>query len=155
MDFRISGLPAAPFSHLFAMSDEDLARHRAVRRVCDEKPGFPCRVSLADAEPGEEVVLVHYEHHAVDTPYRASHAIYVRATARETFDAVNDVPEALRSRLLSVRAFDAAGVMVAADIAEGRELVPLVERFLANPEVAYLHAHFARRGCYAARIERA
>jgi len=79
----------------------------------------------------------------------------VRAVARETFDATNEVPGALRSRLLSIRAFDALGLMVAADVAEGRALEPLVERFLADPRVAYLHAHFARAGCYAARIERA
>jgi Protein of unknown function (DUF1203) len=155
MDFRITGLPAAPFAPLFAMTDEELARHRALRRTCDEKPGFPCRVSLEDAEPGEEVLLVNFEHLPVDSPYRAAHAIYVRAKARETFDAVNEVPEALRSRLLAVRAFDARGLMVAADIVEGREVTPLVERFLANSGVDYLHAHFARRGCFAARIERA
>ena len=155
MDFRITGLPAAPFAPLFAMTDEELARHRALRRTCDEKPGFPCRVSLEDAEPGEEVLLVNFEHLPVDSPYRASHAIYVRARASETFNAVNEIPEALRSRLLAVRAFDAGGLMVAADIVEGREVVPLIERFLANPEVGYLHAHFARRGCFAARIERA
>ena len=113
MDFRISGLPAAPFSHLFAMTDAELARHRAVRRVCDEKPGFPCRVSLEDAEPGEEVLLVNYEHLSVDSPYRASHAIYVRAGAREPFDGVDTVPVALASRLLSVRAIDGRGCFAA------------------------------------------
>jgi hypothetical protein len=155
MDFRITGLPAAPFAPLFAMTDAELALHRALRRTCDEKPGFPCRVTLEDAEPGEEVLLVNFEHLPVDSPYRATHAIYVRAKARETFDAVNEIPEALRSRLLAVRAFDADGLMVAADIVEGRAAAPLIERFLENPGTAYLHAHFARRGCFAARIERA
>ena len=154
MDFRICGLPATPFAHLVPMSDAELARHRALRRVCDEKPGFPCRVTLEDAEPGEEVLLVNYEHLPVDSPYRASHAIYVRAGAKVPFDAVNEVPQALRDRLLAVRAFDASGLMVAADIIEGRECEPLIRRFLDNPEVAYLHAHFARRGCFAARIDR-
>jgi hypothetical protein len=155
MEFRIRGLPAAPFAPLFSMSDAELAHHRAVRRVADEKPGFPCRVSLADAEPGEEVLLLNYEHHAVETPYRASHAIFVRAAARETYDAVGEIPEALRTRLISLRSFDAQGTMIGAEIAEGRVLEPLVRQFLSNPEAAYLHAHFARRGCYAALIERA
>ena len=78
MDFRITGLDAGRFSHLFGLSDAELARHRALRQTCDEKPGFPCRVSLEDAEPGESVLLVNFEHLPVDSPYRASHAIYVR-----------------------------------------------------------------------------
>lgn len=155
MDFRITGLQPAPFAHLFALSDEELACHRALRRICDEKPGFPCRVSLADAEPGEEVLLVNYEHLPVDSPYRASHAIYVRAVARRPYDAVNEIPAALGTRLLALRAFDADGLMIAADIVEGRESRPVIARFLENPATAYLHAHFARRGCFAARIDRA
>jgi len=154
MDFRIAGLPAVRFAHLFNLSDDELAKHRAVRRVCDEKPGFPCRVSLADAEPGERVLLVNFEHLDVDTPYRASHAIYVREREQESFDEVNTLPEALRSRLLAIRGFDAQGMMVAADVVEGRAADPLIRRFLDNDEIAYLHAHFARRGCFAARIDR-
>jgi hypothetical protein len=155
MDYRITGLPPQRFAHLFALDDEALSRHRAVRRIVDVKPGAPCRVSLADAEPGEEVVLVHYEHHAVDSPFRASHAIYVRREAREAYDRVNELPPALATRLLSVRAFDAAGFLVGADVAPGPELPALAARFLADPRAAYLHAHYARAGCFAARIDRA
>ena len=154
MDFRITGLQAQRFSHLFGLSDAELARHRARRYTCDEKPGFPCRVSLEDAEPGEPVLLLNYEHLPVESPYRASHAIYVREREQPSFDEVNAIPPALLPRLLAVRGFDANGMMVAADVVEGRSLVPLVERFLANDAIAYLHAHFARRGCFAARIDR-
>jgi hypothetical protein len=154
MGFRIQGLPAEPFASLFTMTDEELAVRGAVRRVADAKPGYPCRVSLTDAELGEEVVLVHHEHHAVSTPYRASHAIYVRAGER-AYDAVDDVPEQLRLRLLSVRAFDAAGMLVDADVVHGRELERVVDRLLEDRRVEYLHVHFAKPGCYAARIVRA
>jgi hypothetical protein len=155
MDFRIAGLPVDRFTHLFGLSDGDLARHRALRRVCDEKPGFPCRVSLADAEPGEAVLLLNYEHLPVESPYRSSHAIYVREREHEAFDGVNEIPEALRTRLLAIRGFDAGGLMVAAEVVEGRAADPLIRRYLGNPGIDYLHAHFARRGCFAARIERA
>jgi len=155
MDFRITGLDAREFTHLTKLSDEELARHRAVRYVCDGKPGFPCRVSLEDAEPGEEVLLLNYEHLPLDSPYRSSHAIYVRSGATRSFDGVNTVPGALRERLLSVRAFDARGFILDAEIVEGAALPPLVERFLGDDRVAFLHAHFARRGCFAARIDRA
>jgi hypothetical protein len=154
MNFRIRGLDPAPFERFFAMNDEELSRHRAIRRIVDEKPGFPCRVSLRDAEPGTPVLLLNYEHLPVDSPYRASHAIYVSSPANP-FDAVNDVPQALRDRLLSVRAFDAVGMMLDADVTEGVSLTSLLERLFEREDVAYLHAHFARRGCFAARIDRA
>lgn len=154
MDFRITGLPAARFAHLFHLADAELAAHRALRRTCTEKPGYPCRVSLEDAEPGEAVLLVNYEHLPVDSPYRASHAIYVRELATRPFDAVNILPEALATRLLSLRAIDAQGLIVDADIAEGEAIEPLIRRLLGNEQVAYVHAHFARRGCFAARIDR-
>ena len=155
MTFRITGLPAERFAHLFGLSDPELARHRALRRTCDEKPGFPCRVSLEDAQPGEPVLLLNYEHLAVDSPYRASHAIYVRERTQPAYDEIDAIPPALLPRLLAVRGFDAGGMMVAADVVEGRALVPLVEQFFRNAGIAYLHAHFARRGCFAARIDRA
>lgn len=155
MDYRISGLPPQLFAHLFDLDDEALARHRAVRRTVAERPGAPCRVSLEDAAPGEDVLLLHYEHHAVDTPYRASHAIYVRRAARQAWSGVNRVPPALALRPLSVRAFDAAGFLLDAGLTEGRDLPGLVQELFADGHAAYLHAHYARTGCFAARIERA
>lgn len=154
MHFRIKGLDPAPFARFFAMDAGQLAAERALRTIADSKPGFPCRVSLEDSEPGREVLLLNYEHLSVDSPYRASHAIYVSAGAAP-FDRVDVVPQALRDRLLSLRAFDARGMMVDADIVEGTGVESLIGRLLARPGVDYLHAHYARRGCYAARIERA
>lgn len=153
MQFRISGLPAEPFRHLFALSDAELKRHGAVRRVA-ENSGYPCRVSLTDAEAGDEVILVNYEHQDADTPYRSRHAVYVRKGERR-YDAVGEIPEQLRKRLLSVRAFDESGMMVDADVIEGRLLEEMIGRFFANDAVAYIHLHYARPGCYAARVDRA
>lgn len=152
MSFRIQGLPAENFTHLFTLSDEALAAAGAVRRVADN--GNPCRVSLTDATPGEEVILVNYEHHAVDSPYRMRFAIFVRA-GETTFDQVNTVPEQLRKRLLAVRAFDAQGMMVAFELTKGTEVEPVIERLLADERAAYLHVHFAAPGCYAAKVVRA
>ena len=148
MAFQIHGLPAAPFQPLFVLDDAALADHRAVRRIADASPGYPCRVSLRDAEPGESLVLVNYEHHATTSPFRASHAVYVREHAEPAVLAVDEVPAMLRSRLLSLRAFDAAGMLVAADVVDGRELEPALEGLL--PAAAYVHIHFAKPGCYAA-----
>jgi hypothetical protein len=143
MSFRITGLSAQPFAHLFGLSDAELAAHGALR--------FKLRDTFAD----ETVLLVNHEHQPADTPYRSRHAIFVRERAGAAFDAVDTVPEALRRRMLSLRAFDAAGMMVDADLVDGQQVEALIDRLLAPPEVAYIHAHFARRGCYAALIRRA
>jgi hypothetical protein len=154
MNFRISGLDPSLFSHFFTMTDAELATHRALRRTSDSRPGFPCRVSLVDLAPGEEAILINFEHLPVDSPYRSSHAIYVGANSREAFNRVGEVPPALASRLLSVRAFSAAGLMLEGDVLEGRELAPAIERLFEDPRIDFIHAHYARRGCFAARIDR-
>jgi hypothetical protein len=155
MSFRITGLDPTPFQSLFGLADDVLARRGIVRVMSDSVPGFPDRIELRDAAPGETLLLLNHVHHDVANPYRASHAIYVREGATRPYDAIDTVPACLRARLLSVRAFDASGMMVDADVVDGRALEGTVERLLAKPEVATLHAHYAKRGCYAARIVRA
>jgi len=155
MSFRIQGLPAEEFAPLFALSDEELAARGAVRRIADGRtPGYPCRVSLTDSRPGDELILVNHEHHAVESPYRMRFAIYVRK-GEETYDAVDEVPEQLRSRKLAVRAWDAEAMMVGHELVDGRELESAIDRLFANPQAKYLHVHFASPGCYAAKVERA
>jgi Protein of unknown function (DUF1203) len=154
MGYRISGISSTPFEHLYGMEDEALAEHGARRYVVDEKPGFPDRVCLRDAEIGEAVLLVNYTHQPTQTPYRSNHAIFVLEGAKETASVVDAVPEVLQCRTLSLRAFDEEGWMLDADIVEGREAEGLIRKFFSNPQVAYIHAHNARRGCFAARIDR-
>ncbi|HKF73814.1 MAG TPA: DUF1203 domain-containing protein [Stellaceae bacterium] len=155
MSFRVQGLPAEQFAPLFALSDEELAARGAVRRIADgRKPGAPCRVSLTDAKPGDELILVNYEHHPVDSPYRMRFAIYVRK-GEETYDVVGEVPEQLRLRKLAVRAWDRDAMMVGHELVDGRELESAIERLFTNPSAKYLHIHFASPGCYAAKVERA
>lgn len=155
MSFKVSALPAAHFKPLFALTDEELAIRGARRLIADKCPGFPCRVSLVDAQAGEVVLLANYEHQKASSPYRASHAVFVRENAQEAHPRVGEVPEALRLRLLSVRGFDDDGMMIDADVAEGREIEPVIERLLANSAISYLHLHNAKPGCYAARVDRA
>jgi hypothetical protein len=152
MHFRIRGLPAKDFAPLFALSDEELAQQGAVRRVADGPR--PCRISLTDAQPGDELILVNYEHHPVASPYRMRFAIYV-GRGEETFDAVDQVPEQLRKRMLAVRSFDAEAMLVGWELAEGAKLEDTIALLFADPRAAYLHVHFAAPGCYAARVERA
>jgi hypothetical protein len=155
MNFRILGLPSEPFQSLYGLTDEELARRGARRYVADANPGFPDRIEMRDADLGEPLILVNYQHQSADTPYRASHAVFVREGAQQRYDACDEIPQVLARRTISLRAFDADHWMVAAELYEGRQLKTGIRKFLDQPEVAYLQAHYAVRGCYAARIERA
>ena len=155
MTYRILGLDPAPFTHLYRKSDEALLALGARRMIADSKPGYPDRVELRDAEPGEPLILLNFEHQAAATPYRSAHAIFVIEGAATRFDRIGELPPTMATRPMSLRAFDAEGMMTDAGLASGAEVEPLIERLLAAPEAAYLHAHYASRGCYAARIERA
>jgi hypothetical protein len=152
--FQISALRRDRFDELFGLGDDALARLGAKRYVADRKPGFPCRVTLQDAEPGERVILVPFQHQPGTSPYRASGPIFVRESAIDATVAPDVVPEVLRTRLLSVRAYDTLDLMVDADVVEGREVEGVIERLLCDERVRYLHVHFARPGCYACRIDR-
>ena len=152
MSFRITGLPAEDFDHLFALSSAELAERGAVRRKADGE--YPCRISLTDSKPGDDLILTNYEHHAVDSPYRMRFAIYVRR-GEKTYDEIDEVPEQLRKRTLAARAFDKDGMMVGRELVEGAALEAAIERLFALSGAAYLHVHFAAPGCYAARVERA
>ena len=151
MSFRIRGLEAEQFSHLFALSEAELAAQGALRKIADGP--CPCRVSLTDATPGDEVILVNYEHHAVASPYRMRFAIYVRH-GEKTFDAVDAVPDQLRRRTLAVRGFDDKAMMTGWELIDGIWLEEAIERRFADPRTQYLHIHFAAPGCFAAKVER-
>ena len=155
MDFRITGLSPERFRPFFGLSDVELAWHGVVRVLVDEKPGYPDRIELRDAEPGESVLLVNFTHLPVRTAYRSSYAVYVLEGSESRYDRRNEVPEVFRPRMLSLRAFDSNDMLCDADIAAGTAVECLIERLLANPRTAYIHAHYAKPGCYAARIERA
>lgn len=155
MTYSITGLPVEPFRPLFGLPDEELAKLNVVRMTADAPVGFPCRVLLEDARPGDTLLLLNHEYQPAETPYQGRHAIFVneRATGPRTF--VDEVPDVLTVRkAMSVRAFDAAGMMLDADVVPGAEVEALILHLLENPQAAYLHAHNAGRGCFAARIDR-
>lgn len=155
MNYQISGIDPAQFQHLFALTDAELAVRGVSRAVAEETPGYPCRVSLEDALVGEELILISYAHQTANSPYQAAGPIYVRRNASEIAALRNKVPPPFQSRLLSVRAYDANHFIIDAEVVDGAQLEPLIARFFGNAAVAYLHVHYARRGCYAGRVDRA
>jgi len=154
MGFQISALNVGQFTHLFDLDDEALAKQGIERMVVDSNPGYPCRISLQDAEVGETVLLMNYEHQPMPTPYRSRHAIFIRERADQAVPAAGEVPTMFRHRLLSVRAFDSTGRIVDADVVDGENLESLIDRMFANDSADYLHIHNARLGCYAASVNR-
>ncbi len=153
--FRLTALPSEQFSLLFGQSDAELEATGARRMIVDHKPGFPCRVSLVDAEVGETVILVPFTHHNVSSPYRASGPIFVRATARTASPAVGEVPVMFRHRLLSIRRYDTAAMMTGATVVKGTELEDAIQRLFGEEGTSYLHIHNAQPGCYNCCVVRA
>jgi hypothetical protein len=153
--FQLIGIDPAPFETLFILPDEALQAHFARRCVASESPGFPCRVSLEDAQVGEELLLLPYLHHPADSPYRASGPIFVRRGARQRRLPVGEVPPYVTRRLMSVRAYDAAHLMVAASVCEGRAVAAEIETCFGKEEVAYIHLHNAKQGCFSCQVARA
>jgi hypothetical protein len=154
MSFRFHALGHKQFAHYFSMSPEQLREHRAVFRLVDKKPGFPCRVSLEDADLGERVLLTHFVHLPVDSPFRASHAIYVRAGVSTRFFAPGEVPELFRTRQLSLRCFDKDAMLVDAYLSEGCDVESVLLQALQQSRVTHVDVHFAKPGCFGARVTR-
>jgi len=155
MPFKISALSNERFSALRKMSPDQLEQNGVRKLTADACPGYPCRVSLQDAAIGESLYLLNYVHHDEATPYRASHAILVREEAQQAKPATGEVPDVLAVRVISVRAFDSAHDMIDADIVAGSELAAGIAAMLDNDDVDYLHLHYAKPGCFAARVDRA
>jgi hypothetical protein len=154
MSYSLHGLEPALFEPLFQFDDKALAACGMRWVSVDEPVGFPCRISLEDAPVGERVLLLPFVHLDSRSAYRASGPIFVRPGIREARHIVGELPPYLTRRLLSVRAYDAMDDIVDADVIEGAAAAPLIERYLARDDVSCLHLHFARRGCYACRVDR-
>lgn len=153
MTYLIQGLSPDRFAPLFAMSDAELAEQNARRVTATADRGFPCRISLEDARAGEELILLHHVSHDVATPFRSSYAIYVRpdVTAPTYRD---ELPPVFEGRPLALRAFDAAGMLQTARLAGPGEADGAIRDLFADDGIAYIDAHNAAHGCFAARIER-
>jgi hypothetical protein len=153
--FRILPLPAGPFEHLFELDDDELRRRGIERRIAEAGSALPCRVSLMDVEPGSELLLLHHEHQSARSPYRASGPIFVKRGAKPARLPPDVLPSCVSTRLISVRAYDAADLIVDAAVVEGADAAACIRSMLARDEVRYLHLHNAKRGCYSCKAVRA
>jgi hypothetical protein len=155
MTYRIQGLAPDHFRRWFGLPDEVLAAEGIIRVRADAKPGYPCRVTLEDAEPGETLLLLNHVDHEVATPYRSSYAIYVREHAEQAPALIDELPAVFANRPIAMRAFDSEGMLRGAALALAGDADAQIRALFDRPDIAYLHAHNAAHGCFAARVERA
>jgi hypothetical protein len=154
MAYRIEGLAPAAFESLYGMMDGELASRNARRVVAADSRGWPCRVTLEDAQEGESLILLNHVSHDVATPFRSAYAIYVREGATEPAVYVDETPPVFEGRPLGLRGFDAGGMLRGALLALPGEADAKIRELFDRPEIATIHAHNAAHGCFAARIER-
>ncbi len=155
MNFRIKALDDREFVALFNLGYSELEKIGAVKMIVDEFPGFPCRVSLEDAEIGEEVILLPYQHHKTNSPYQSSGPIFVRKIAKSSIYEINEIPKMFNHRLLSLRGYDKNAIMKDASVIEGNNLKEQIFKIFENDDIQYIHIHNARPGCYNCLVERA
>ncbi len=155
MNFQIVPLRLKEFLPLFELSDPELDKHSARRMIVDANPGFPCRVSLEDAEIGERMILLNYMHQPADSPYRATGPIFVREKAVEAKLQPSEIPAVVQRRTISVRGYDVEGMMKNARVVEGRAVAETIAEFFIDNRIAYLHLHNAGAGCYSCHVDRA
>ena len=154
MPFRIHALDQSGFAPYFAMTEAELARNHIRRLRVDAHPGFPCRITLEDAPMGSSVLLISITHLDGDSPYRSSGPVFVRENAPVAKIAPGEIPSMLRSRQLSLRAYDTAHMMIDATVTSGETLRSHLEKLFQNPATDYVHIHHASRGCYACAATR-
>ncbi|MBF9043010.1 DUF1203 domain-containing protein [Rhodobacterales bacterium HKCCE4037] len=155
MHFRIRGLDPAPFTHLYGLSDADLAAHGAERYIADAPNSLPDRITMRDAEPGEAMILLNHTYQPATSAYHGTHAIFVKEGATETYDAVDEIPPVMAHRLLSLRGFDEGHKIADGRVVPGSEAAKAIRDMFANPAIRYIHAHNAGHGCYSGLVERA
>lgn len=153
LNFTISAIENI-YNHLFSLDETDLFAQGGIRMIVDEMPGTPCRVSLEDAEVGEEVILFPYQHHNTQSPYQASGPIFIRKDAKSPTLKENEIPKMLRHRLLSLRVYDVNGMMIDATTTQGENLKNEIEVIFNNLEANFIHVHNAGPGCYNCRVDR-
>ncbi|MEM9548442.1 MAG: DUF1203 domain-containing protein [Bacteroidota bacterium] len=153
-DFIISGIPLHALQHVLNLDKKDQDAQGITKIIVDKKPGYPCRVSLEDANIGEEILAFNYEHHTANSPYRSSGPVFVRLNANEARPKKNEIPKILEIRYLSLRAYDKSGMMIDAATTFGKDVKETIQQLFDNQHVQYIHVHNAKPGCYNCRIDR-
>lgn len=152
--FQLSGINHNQFLPLLDLSDAELSEQGIVRTQATSNPGFPCRVSLEDAAIGDELLLLPYWHHQVNTPYSSLGPVYIRIGVTQAILPPGIVPDYVTRRIISIRAYDQRNMMIAADVSPGSAVAQRIRRLFNDPNVSYIHLHNAKQGCFSCLASR-
>ncbi|NQX82779.1 MAG: DUF1203 domain-containing protein [Flavobacteriaceae bacterium] len=152
-NFKISAIDN-DYNHLFTLSQDELLTKGYIKIIADKETSFPCRVGLKYAKIGEEILLFPFEHHKTDSPYRSSGPIFVKKDAKKVGLAVNEIPEVLLNKFLSIRAYDKEGIMIYTSTIDSKKLNHEIGTAFDNDYVNYIHIHNSGPGCYSCKAER-
>jgi hypothetical protein len=142
------------YNELFKLTEKELADKSMIKMIVDQKPGYPCRVTLEDAEVGEEVLLFPFEYHKTKSPYKASGPIFIRKNTLKATLEINKIPEMLFKRNQTLRAYDKNGIMINAISPETSELKKGIETLFSNSIASYIQIHNTNPGCYNCQVNR-
>jgi len=127
-----------------------------IQRI-DLDRSYPCRHCLREASASSGMLLLSYQTPKPKSVYGQPTAIFMCVADCERFREPDAIPDIVRNRLVSFRAFRSDGLMIydANEIVEGNEHIAAVRRILARDDVAYINAHTAKAGCHLCHVERA
>ena len=146
-DFIIEPI-SARWQQQLQQGTEQIENNPVIKVAADAKPGYPCRLSLQDAEPGEGLFLFSHSPFSTASPYRETGPVFVRENAKPAVLGANQVPEIAKARSIVVRAYDAGDMMVAARQAEAHEIADTIREFLRDESVEFVHLRAVVSGCF-------
>ena len=153
-NFQIVGIQTDEIQTLLNAEDANNETLNIRKMIVDESPGYPCRLSLKDAEVGEEVILFNYQHHNVNSPYQASGPVFIRTNCEQANLNQNEIPLMLNHRLLSLRIYDKDAMMIDARTIEGKKLEATIQDVFSNDKSKYIHIHNSGPGCFNCQVNR-
>lgn len=144
---------ALPHTLLDDTREREVAAGRAVSPEADGDR-FPVRCCLRDVDNAEDVLLLSVRPPSADSPYAAASPVYVHREPCDGRHANGEVPEVLRGRLLSLRAYTSDHMITGTTIEQGSHVESAIAALFADHRAAYVFVHFAGPGCYVCRVDR-
>jgi hypothetical protein len=125
-------------------------------RLVRADSGSPCRHCLQDAAAGDGLLLGSYHFGNPQGIYWAPSPVWVHAEPCPRFEQSDTVPEIVRNRLVSVRAYDSQDQMIyeLGEVCRGTKVEAPLERALGDSRTGYVNIHTAGPGCFLCRAER-
>lgn len=147
-----------------ALSTHDAERYRTARvddfghriQRVDGRETYPCRHCLREAPGGKGMLLLSHQAPEPRSVYGHLTAIFLCAHPCTRFEEPDVVPQIVRNRHVSLRAFRSDGMMLyeANELIEGEGHGAAIRRIFDRDEVAYINAHTAKAGCMLGHVVR-